>query len=78
MQWCRRMRALSCDDDLSRGVVQEQHDCDGNGACVASADKDCTPFRCDPAATACYTTCSSNAQCVQKHPCVNNACIMSQ
>ncbi|HVX96975.1 MAG TPA: hypothetical protein VHK47_18815 [Polyangia bacterium] len=52
--------------------------CDGNGACVASSDQECTPFRCNPAAAACYATCSSNAQCVQKHPCVNNACLTLQ
>jgi hypothetical protein len=50
--------------------------CDGKGACQAQADTDCLPFRCDPANTACYTSCTLNLQCVQGggRSCVRGVC----
>ena len=42
----------------------------------AQADTDCLPFRCDPANTACYTSCTLNLQCVQGggRSCVRGVC----
>jgi hypothetical protein len=37
--------------------------CDGNGTCLAATQTDCLPFRCDTATTACFTSCTTNAQC---------------
>ena len=48
--------------------------CDGNGACASVNNVDCVHYRCDPATTACFTTCTAGgAQCTS-HRCVNNAC----
>jgi hypothetical protein len=48
--------------------------CDGKGACVAVSPTDCTPYRCDPATTACFTSCTLPLQCASRRPCVNSAC----
>jgi hypothetical protein len=48
--------------------------CDGKGACVAVNPTDCTPYRCDPANTACFTSCTLSLQCVSRRACVNSAC----
>jgi hypothetical protein len=37
--------------------------CDGKGVCQAVADVDCLPYRCNSATAACFTSCTSNAQC---------------
>lgn len=44
-------------------VVRSTKQCDGQGACVAAADIDCDPYRCDPTTTACLTSCTANSQC---------------
>jgi hypothetical protein len=44
----------------SRSVVVSR--CDGAGTC-APANVDCPPYKCDPMASACYTSCTSNKQC---------------
>jgi hypothetical protein len=51
--------AASCN---TRFVKPERH-CDGKGACVAAADVDCQPYRCDPTTTACFKSCTDNNQC---------------
>jgi hypothetical protein len=51
--------------------------CDGKGACLAAPDVDCLPYRCDPATTACFTSCTQNAQCAaapMRRTCVANVC----
>jgi hypothetical protein len=48
--------------------------CDGKGACAPATTVDCTPFRCDATTTACFTSCMSNTQCAQHHPCPNGTC----
>jgi hypothetical protein len=50
--------------------------CDGKGACQAAADTDCTPYRCDPTKTACFTSCALAAQCAAtpRRTCVSNVC----
>jgi len=56
-------------------VLHPTHHCDGKGACVTPTDVDCTPYRCDPTATACFTTCTVTAiQCATRHPCANGTC----
>lgn len=49
--------------------------CNGAGGCVPGASQPCTPFRCDVAAAACKTTCSSVADCVSPNQCgMTNVC----
>jgi len=48
--------------------------CDGQGACQTAADVDCTPYRCDPSTTACYTSCTLTLQCSMRHTCTGSAC----
>jgi hypothetical protein len=64
--------AGTCSGRMLRGP---RH-CDGKGACVQAADVDCLPYRCDPTATACFTSCQGNAQCsaATRRTCDNNVC----
>jgi len=48
--------------------------CDGKGACQTAPDVDCTPYRCDPSKTACYTSCVLTLQCSQHHTCTASVC----
>jgi hypothetical protein len=49
--------------------------CDGKGSCVAPADVNCTPFRCNPMTTACFTSCQfAGLQCAPRHNCMNMIC----
>ena len=48
--------------------------CDGKGVCAVPADVDCTPYRCDTATTACFTSCTIAAlQCTTRR-CTANVC----
>jgi hypothetical protein len=49
----------------NRNQLRPARHCDGKGACATVADVNCVPYRCDPAKTACFTSCTSNAQCAQ-------------
>jgi hypothetical protein len=44
-------------------MVRNPKRCDGKGACVAAADIDCLPYRCNPATTACFTSCTTDQMC---------------
>lgn len=44
-------------------MVRNPRRCDGKGACVAAADIDCVPYRCNPATTACFTSCTADNMC---------------
>jgi len=56
-------------------TLHPAHHCDGKGACAIPTDVDCTPFRCNPTTTACYTTCAIGAlQCAGRHVCANAVC----
>jgi hypothetical protein len=43
-----------------RGVMVNR--CDGAGNCTP-ANVDCTPYKCDPTSSACFTSCTSNKEC---------------
>jgi len=50
--------------------------CDGKGACVVPNDVDCTPWRCDPSTTACFTSCQiAVLQCAPRKTCTNMTCM---
>jgi hypothetical protein len=61
----------------SNHTLRNPKRCDGNGACQAAADVDCTPYRCDPTTTACFTSCTLTLECAAGggHSCVNHACL---
>jgi hypothetical protein len=44
-------------------MVRNPRRCDGKGACVTAADIDCLPYRCNPATTACFTSCTTDLMC---------------
>jgi hypothetical protein len=50
--------------------------CDGSGTCGPATNMDCLPYRCNPMTTACYASCTGNAQCsnAPKRTCSNNVC----
>jgi hypothetical protein len=50
--------------------------CDGAGTCGPATNMDCLPYRCNPATTACFASCTANAQCsnAPKRTCNNNVC----
>jgi len=56
--------------------VRNARQCDGAGSCVAVADTNCDPYRCDTTTTACFTSCTGNAQCAiaQGRLCVGGVC----
>jgi hypothetical protein len=59
----------------TKALLHPAHHCDGKGACVVPTDTDCTPWRCDPATTACFTSCqNSTVQCAPRHLCLNMTC----
>jgi hypothetical protein len=51
--------------------------CDGKGACQNQPDVDCAPYRCDPTATACFTSCTLSLQCAQGlgRACLKGVCL---
>jgi hypothetical protein len=57
-------------------TLHQPRRCDGKGACATAVDVDCTPFRCDPTATACFTSCSGglDLQCAVHQQCVGGVC----
>jgi hypothetical protein len=59
----------------NKAILHAGRTCDGKGACTGPADVDCTPYRCDSATTACFTTCTAaGGQCAMRHTCVGTAC----
>ncbi len=61
----------------SVGMVIATRRCDGAGTCAAAPSVDCAPYRCNPATTTCFASCTTNAQCstVPKRKCNgNNMC----
>jgi hypothetical protein len=44
-------------------MVRNPRRCNGTGGCVAAPDVDCLPYRCNPATTACFTSCTGNQMC---------------
>jgi len=56
----------------STGTATSARTCNGAGTCQAATTSMCTPFICG--ATACKTTCASNADCVSPNICIGTAC----
>src|SRR5205814_1610130 len=50
--------------------------CDGDGHCLMGPVLTCAPFGCDPSGPAphCFSTCTTQAQCVPGRECLNNSC----
>ncbi len=48
--------------------------CDGMGSCPAATTVDCLEVRCDPATSACRTSCTSAAECASGFDCMAGAC----
>src|SRR4029077_3882979 len=48
--------------------------CDGLGRCRPGPATICVPFTCDPAASACKVTCTSDADCASGIKCVSGSC----
>jgi hypothetical protein len=44
-------------------MVRSAKRCNGLGACLAAPDQDCLTYRCNPATTECFTSCTSDLQC---------------
>jgi hypothetical protein len=57
-------------------TLHQARRCDGKGVCATAMDLDCTPYRCDPTATACFTSCTTPLalQCAARRDCMNGAC----
>src|SRR4051794_6989028 len=56
----------------SGGGMVPTSSCDGNGTCLSGSPITCNPFICD--ANSCKVTCTSNADCVAPHTCINGSC----
>jgi hypothetical protein len=54
----------ACAASSCNGDTRIDHGCSG-GACVVQPPADCSPYSCDPTQGACYTSCTSAAQCAQ-------------
>lgn len=55
------------------GASAVQSLCDGAGSCVAGTPQSCAPYVCG--ATACSTTCASDAGCQSGHYCSGGSCV---
>jgi hypothetical protein len=50
--------------------------CNGSGSCsLSGSTTNCSPYICDPAATACKNTCASTADCVSGYICQGSSCV---
>jgi hypothetical protein len=58
----------------NRATVRPAHHCDGKGVCATPTNVDCTPYKCDPTTTACFTACTGGAQCAAGHACAAPVC----
>ncbi len=61
--------AGSCEGHLQTSAMT----CDSTGACAASGDILCAPYRCD--LTTCRTSCSSDEHCIGGYVCTSGACV---
>jgi hypothetical protein len=60
----------------SNGVQTFPARCDGNGACPPAITKPCDPFVCDPATSACKTSCAADADCATAGDhCIAGMCV---
>jgi hypothetical protein len=67
--------AMCAAGSCKNATLHPTRHCDGKGVCAVPADVDCTPFRCDPTTTACFTTCAIAAlQCAARHACTTGVC----
>lgn len=48
--------------------------CDATGSCTATSTTDCAPYRCNPADTTCFSTCTSDAECASGSSCRGGHC----
>jgi hypothetical protein len=50
--------------------------CDAAGTCAPVPNVECAPFRCNPATTTCFTSCTADAQCARAsgNSCKNGVC----
>jgi hypothetical protein len=60
----------------SAGKETSSGSCDGTGACGAPAAKTCAPYACG--ATACKSTCASDADCDATAYCVGTSCVVGK
>jgi formylglycine-generating enzyme required for sulfatase activity len=61
-----------CGSDCT-GAIQTTKQCDGRGACVVTATKQCEAYACDTTIKACRTSCMTGDDC-NGVPCLNNVC----
>jgi hypothetical protein len=62
-QACKNLYVMNLDDK-----------CNGWGSCADGGMKDCTPYTCDVAGSACRTTCSGDADCQTGFACAGGTC----
>ncbi len=58
-----------CGNTRCEGQIFKPETCDGLGACVPAATKDCGDYACDPAAKKCKVRCSVTADCASGRVC---------
>jgi hypothetical protein len=58
----------------SGGIATFPSTCSASGVCTAGSTSPCTPFVCNPGGTACFTSCSDNAQCIPGRQCEKGQC----
>src|SRR5262249_13777896 len=57
----------TCGPTMCSGGTQNGQSCNGSGSCVASNQTACSPYVCG--ASACTTTCTSDAGCIASYYC---------
>ena len=48
--------------------------CNGQGTCVVGSVTPCAPYVCNTAGTACFSSCTADAQCLPPNACSGNMC----
>lgn len=56
------------------GVFTSESTCDGTGKCNAGTTRPCAPFVCNTGGTACFSSCTSNSQCIPTRMCQDGQC----
>jgi hypothetical protein len=69
----------TCGDEPScaAGVQTNADTCDAAGTCADNATTECGAFVCDPAGTACLTTCQNDTDCATCHTCSAGQCVLA-
>ena len=55
--------------NCASGQLSAVKNCDGLGTCVEADPQTCRPYVCDPAGTACLTSCTGDTDCSRGHGC---------